>query len=844
MLLRGFFRPSLLVTLLFCVACSRKSPTELSIELEHALANDQQKNALIIAKNLLDVAEENNDEIAASRARAILGKNAFETGTYKIASRLLLSALSTNIQTTELWHLGIFASIESKNFDALKNLLQNENNPIAQEQLDSYKNWFTSNQKLPQKTDTKNDNSVNSAIFDLFTTYFSTRHSQNSIRHYKAYKRYLKNYPKQLEGNLYFGRYLYSIGHYSEANQYLSEYIQTRKKDTGTKALLAILAIKLGNYAAASEYIAAVEQSAPNSPVTYQVNALIALQNKDYQQALTQSELSLSSGGEDIAMRLVAAVSHYYLENYERANKHLVNIVDVLPQAHPANKLLIKVKLKLNQNEVAKQLLEEVTDKSEEDALLLRELQALYLQNGDKLKSQQTNAQLEKLANSSGQVKRALARAELFDSKPELEQAVANARYENQELFKLITMYLYENNSNAANQISKKWLEQQPNELDAINARAMVLVHSNRYDEASKMFERGLAVSPYNRPGVIYKFKTLRKEKRWQEIVDIASKLMNEDKLQADSFTFLLEGNLKLKQLSAENLAELLQGKSPYFESLALEFLFQRREYSLLNSFIKTAPRESWNHIKHVLVVCSTAYLKKNEEAVLEADKLLYTNPLLSQNQTTELVRALSLIKAFDRAERFLRLAIEKQILPPNANYMLAELLALQSKSSQLEHMLKQSSLSEIERINIELVINKLNNDTMSAWKTLIKLNNLVPSYDVLEQLKLLSSKLNKEDELKHIVLHTFDRMQNSKLARKKISTWFAVSDPDFTLTILKVNAMKPIIDQDFVLLNNLAWIHFQKGNNSLARTYADKALMIEPNNPLIMDTHRRVHQN
>lgn len=825
-------------------ACGQKTSSELQSELDTALQNKNVNKAQIIAKNLISAAQQDNDQHTVNQTRIILAQLAANSGAYKIATRQLETPLFSGRAPAEVWHLGIFLAVESKNHELLGKLLNAPNNPIDEKQLAIYKTWFSNQIQDSGGSTELHKNAVNtSPYFRLFSTYFYAASNNNSLDNYQRYQTLINAVPNFVEGQLYFGRYLYATGHYSEAFEYLSKYIENRPKDTGTKALLAILSVKLGDFDSAHRYIIAVTKSAPNSPVVYQINALIALEHEDFQQALTQSELSLSSGAEDVAMRLVAGISHYHLENYDRANKHLTLISDLLPKDHPANKLLIKVKLKLNQTELAEDLLSNVEDKSIEDALILKELQSLYLENGERLKSKLASAKLTNLALGSEDVKSALLQANLQGEKQRLQQQVVNSRFEDQELFKLITIYLYENQIDSADKLSLNWLDKRPNDINAINARAMVLSRLNKQSEAQQLLTKALSIDPFNRPSLFLKFKRFRANQQWSEMATDAEALLKQEQFLPESFVFLIEGKVNSQSLNVNTLSTLFNNKTPLYESIALEYLYQHQHFTLLMEYLAQKPNKQKSTNELVLSAAIALNTKQLQNAKTFALIILDREEKLTAAQTSLLVKLLATAGEPNVAERVLNLAETHQVNIDNANYMKAELFAAQNKYEQLRSMLSIEGTSEIERLNIQLLIDKSNKDIEASWKTANRILNVAPSYEILKFVAQIGLGSNRKAQVKHIVLKNIDRLDDQKTARKQISTWFAEDDPDFTLAILEVASMRQIIDADYVLLNNLAWLHHHKGNSDKARSYIDKARNIAPNNQDVKNTYNLVYQ-
>ena len=176
-------------------------------------------------------------------------------------------------------------------------------------------------------------------------------------------------------------------------------YIEAYPDDVNVTFIFARLLTDLGRTEEAEPLVDNLLSINAEHGLLNQLKGLARYYQDDFNLALTHLEKSLLNAPKDVGTRLVAGVSAYWLEDYDRAHHHLSLIADQLPPSHPSLRLLAVSQLELGLTLDANNTVENFDNITSQDTVLLTRLGLSLSQAGEKLKAK---ALLDKTQSVNG----------------------------------------------------------------------------------------------------------------------------------------------------------------------------------------------------------------------------------------------------------------------------------------------------------------------------------------------------------------------------------------------------------------------------------------------------------
>jgi tetratricopeptide (TPR) repeat protein len=114
-----------------------------------------------------------------------------------------------------------------------------------------------------------------------------------------------------------------------------------------------------------------------------------------------------------------------------------------------------------------------------------------------------------------------------------------------------------------------------------------------------------------------------------------------------------------------------------------------------------------------------------------------------------------------------------------------------------------------------------------------------IKNYDNLNLVTQVLTSAKQRDTAIAVLEQHVDELQNDVLAIMLLAEYKFSEEPEAAMTLYK-RAIE-LLPDNAVALNNVAYLHKQKGEIEIARDYAEKAYAIFPANPGIADTYAQV---
>ena len=591
-----------------------------------------------------------------------------------------------------------------------------------------------------------------------------------------------------------------------------------------------------------------------NHMLLNQLKGLARFNDKDYKNALHHTEKAILLNQSDPALRLVAGYSAYALERYELSHQHILNIVDQLPPAHPALRLLATNQLKLGLHLEANDTLSKFDSSVKEAAILFSDVGLALVKAGEYNKAKKLLSKSVEVSQSAEELTRlAILQLSLNDVSAiaNLEQALDKAPQEQITKNTLATAYLSVGKYDEAIKLAKKWKAEDKNDIQGYMLAGLAYFSKKEYikskkefvhiltldknnnlvqmelvkialvngqgAEAVKLLDNLLLVEPNFVPALSKLFELAKEDNNTDSVTksikvhNVINKIEeslknNPDKMPIKMLyakVMFIEG----KRTKAIGLLESISTDekltSVYWELLGKLYFYLGELTKAEKHFKKWLSLEP-NNRSTLLSYLNVLDAKKDFEKAL----VLSSSHIGKNNDDIELqlLHIHFLIKTgdFESAETMF------QTLPENVT-ALAFAKGLKGRL-QINDENYKAALVNMKAAYIE---SSNSSNTRSVYLCLVKLERDELAYEFLEN---------------HVNNHEIDLSSLLLLAGLQIKR--NVDD-----AIISYKKFLKLKDNNLVVLNNLATLYLEQKQYEQAKDYAEQALKLEPNNAYVLDT-------
>jgi putative PEP-CTERM system TPR-repeat lipoprotein len=842
----------LLISLL--AACSEKSVDEYLVSAKSHIEKKELNAAILDLKNVLQ------ESPKLAEARFLLGKVYLKNYQYENAEKEFERALKYGYVKSDVTFLlaksyqkthadNALADLITKDISlsneqqseisfyqlqALLRLDKNEKATLLLEKIASYQNQSPFNNLASAyhliTTDKRDDALV---ILDQVLTDFPTQadalvikanvllDDNQSEAAIEIFRQYNKLYPEDLEVAFIFSHALVDNNHTEEAEPIIDRLLKVNE----------------------------------DNMLLNQLKGIARYNNKDYDNAIIYSEKAILNNPKDTGLRLVAGISAYLVENYEKAQQHLLFVAPIVPPSHISLRLLAASQLNLGLNLDASETISRFDEITAQDASLFSSAGAALIQNGETLKARTLLSATPKSGKTPIELARmGVLRLSLNDVSGiiNLEDALAQSKTNNvdqqPEIKRVLsTAYIATGQFNKALELAEQWKQEAPEKTTPYMLAGTVQSQLKNYIIAKTEFEAALAIEPTNpeiKMALIELMPLLDQSSTGlQHARDAIKKLLTEHNNHAPALAmdYLIAKKLQNEQAVIADIEKRLTSDNNNAElklTLAKIYLLEEKSEAavILLEQIKAQipePANFWN------------LLGKNYIASKQYDKAraLYQEWLNKAPNNIQAIIGGALAKESEgNVEDALRLTeqyIQKQ------GYKNQEIILLhthlQLRLGQLDNAQKSfDKLSEDAKVfpfskgllgQLQLAKKHYKN----AFTNLSIAYNAKPSsqnanliYICLEQSK--QSKQAYQFLIKHIEQQPTDQLNLMILARLHISR-------DKQKAINSYQSAIEYNNNNAIAHNNIAYLYMVENKLSLAKKHAEQSLELKPDDVNILDT-------
>lgn len=648
---------------------------------------------------------------------------------------------------------------------------------------------------------------------------------------------------------LNFTARLYQINNMpEEAAKVYQNYIIVAPRDVESKFALASMLVDQRKTEEAEVYIDELMELNENNPMLNQMKGIVRAAAKDFKNAKVFAENAIRFGRNDPVNRIIAGLSSYQLEDYEASVEHFSVIASILPDDHPGLRILAASQLKSNMGDEAGQILSRVQAVEGDDASLFSRAGYELLRSGNTEAAKNIVEQADRISASAKDLTRlGILKLSLNDLEGlvDLEEAVAQEPESRTAKTTLASAYLGTNQLDKAMELAKTWQGDEPQSVEGFILESEVLQRQEQYDDAESVINKALALDAKNIPARLAEVRLGMRQKAYeQSLTKIESVLLDApSSLPALAIYFALKDQLNQRD---EGIAYLKKAAEDYADNLNVAILYAR-----------------------VAVNFNQAQQALDALANIEADR---TTPVSYWP-----VKGTALIKSNKADEALDHYELWANFYPNQENAVLGQLLVLDAKRDyqkganvSTDFLTRKDSI-QVKIMNSYFLImaNELEKgkevyDSIDAsYKALPFLRgvnariNLLEGkpYEALEDAKVAYEQntsinnmilyvnaldgVGRENESLQVIKAFSERFPNDGRAKLLLGEkQIKVDEAGAIATYKDVLLTYP---NNFVVLNNLAYLLMDVGELNDAYEYANRAYTIQPNNLAIADTYAQV---
>jgi len=638
-------------------------------------------------------------------------------------------------------------------------------------------------------------------------------------------------------------------GEPAKAAEVYGVYVTHYPDDVTSKFAYASLLIEIRELDKAEPIVDGLLTLNENHPLLNTFKGIIESANENYANALEYLEIAVQNGRSDQVVRLVAGFSAYQIQDFEAAQRHLTMVASSLPDNHPGLRMLADSMLQLGENDEALEVLARVEGEQGVDAALFSKASYQLLKDGNVVGAKQMVAKSEAVSTTADDLSR-LGVLQLslndIDGLVNLEEAVEKAPESVTSQATLLRAYIATNQLDKAKTAAKDWHEQSPETAAPLIYLGNIATAEGAYQDAAQYLDKASELSDAGNEVTYSRAKLLVAEGKKDNAMAFIRAFV--DKNPADVQALALWFALAVEKGNGDEVIAHAQTQfNSNKDQLNLRLLLARM-YSLNNQLDKTvslladvkgdesSPQAFWNLKGQSLIATNNV-----KEATAFFDHWLSLYP---QDKNAVLGKLLIV----DSQKQFKQgLALTNKVLAKRPDAQLTLLKAyFHSRLGQAQPAWEiiNNTADDVKTLPfVRGVIARLHLIEKAPEQAV---DHAKAAYDATpnsDNALLLVAALEMSGEKeqafsflqKHVKAHNNDVQSAMLLAERQIR-----NDRDSAIeTYEQVLTQTP---DNFVVLNNLAYLAFEDNDLARAETLAKKAVSLQRDNADAVDTLAQIH--
>lgn len=642
-----------------------------------------------------------------------------------------------------------------------------------------------------------------------------------------------------------------------QASSELYEDIAIRYPEFAEAMIVAVETfLRQPNLTKAQLYVDKLLYDYPKHPYINQLAAQIKIQQKEFFTAKKHVEEALLTGQPNPQLRILAGLTYFQLKNYELAESYLDGLEIFFPKNDFVKKLIVSNKLKLGTHS-------KITDiiSSKDDIELLSATSIALLKTDPsvsfklleklELNDIENIADRNRLGIAKLMSRNALAATDVIQSAREtLNNAESSTEAITSSRFLLVSALIKEGNLDEAEEYLHQWLKAEPKNTTLLLFLANINIQ-RKPEESINTYKKVLTLDPDNRVALLKLGQHSAKKMQFSQANQYFENIIKNNKYDAQALIGLYNSDSQLSLADAA-LKKAEEKLLPLEQETANEQLMILTNIYLIANEPSKAIELIGKHKEKIADNSKLAFELITAEAHLQQTEFgksvaIYDEILRKQMHLKILRKKLAVhnaaktqVQAIDDLQQLLKKHTDNVNLAIlSANYF------VDHKESKLAiELLNKTSIPK-EYINISQAINAKALYFEGEYQKALPL--LEKQYDIVKSNQLASFtfnallKMNKEDAATSFMKAHINNKPNDNVNRLQFANQQIGKDSDEA-----IKQYRKIIEttpNNVIVLNNLAWLLFEKEQFSDAKIYVDQALALAPNNKDVLDTRNQINK-
>ncbi|MBO1256683.1 PEP-CTERM system TPR-repeat protein PrsT [Alteromonas sp. 5E99-2] len=837
-----------IATVLSLTACGEKSSEEYLLAADQFIAANNSQAAILELKNALQVNPQSAD------ARFKLGSIYLDQKRFESAEKELNKALDLGYDITKVMPLISTAYKETGASNALINL------SYTKQDLSPVENAKIGYFQLVALVDLNQDDEARKLILEL-----------QDLKTNSVYKGLSASYGHILSENYEEAlKQVIELRKQSPMNEDVLTlqsrlYIILGQKDNALETMGRLYGLRPDKIEIKFSYLAALMDAKEYQTAKPIADGLLALDDANgilnqfkgtilaeegrYSDALLHLQKALVNGRDNQIVRLLTGFSAYRIGDYQTAVDNLVVIAESLPSEHVALRLLADSQLKIGQNKEASETLLGLTQTSENDTSLFSQASFQLIQEGNLEAAKEVVAQANDLDKTTEELVRlGLLQLSLNDVSGfiKLEEAVEQAPNSVVTQKALASAYLSAGDYDKASALAEKWKSEQPSAFEPYVLAGELAISSGDFDRARSELERALELSNNDEIVQLSLANLLSAQGKHDDAIESTKAILNEFPESASALTFYYSLSQKNNDTS-DAIMRTERALTADSDSLKLRLLLARMQFAnadVSSSLSTLEPIELNKALPSVFwQMKGQGLLKLNKvnDAAEHYETWLNYSPLnkdaLLGVLLTKDVRQ-DYQSALTATELYLaqRKDYQVDIFAAYFNVMLNNVDKTRTIINQLPSDAQGLPFVRGIKARLALFDNRFADaidDARVAYNDRKTIRSLLVLVRSLDGLGKVDESFNTITD--YTQLYPKDQRAKLLLAERLIAKDKAAAIQEYASSLEK-------LPNNFVALNNLAYLYFDDNQLDKALPLAQKAVDMRPSSPEAVDTLGQIY--
>ena len=836
----------LMISLGLLISCSQKSSDDHIAAAKAYLDQNDVKAAVIELKNAIQT------DPQSAAARFELGKLYVETRQYESAEKELSRAMELGydaatvlpLLTRAYKYTGAYAALNDVDLDIVSDAAKAE---VGYAKLQS----FVQLQKLDdariliEDLSSLETRSVYKGLIMSYIPLLEERY-EDAVTEVEALREQSPGNEDVLKllGQLYLQQQ-----RADEAVDVYASYVVENPDDKQTAFVLAKLLVDLGKTAEAEPYVDDLMTINAENPLLNELKATIRAAEGGYKEAQQFAERAIQGGRGAQSLRLIAGFAAYQQGDYEGAQHHLSYIASSLPDNHPGLKMLAAAQLQIGQSSDAGNVLGRINQLTDEDALLFSKAGYELIRAGNFKQAKEVVEKTSSLSQSAEDLTRlGVLKLSLNDISGiiELEKAVEKSPSLRSANSTLATAYISTKQWDKAVALADEWHGLEPDAIEPLVLKGEALVNLQQYEEAKVVFSQVLEKESGNGIARLAMANITVLEGDDQSGVAQIEAILDEkpDFLPALGVYYLIKKKLGASQ-DAEEKVKLALNVSP--DNMELQSLLARIYLS----------QEQWQNALQVVNAMNIDQQSAAPFWVLKGQTLLRNNMVreasehyddwltFDKNNKQAVMGKLMLLDnkrefadALELVNGFLEVRDDPQVEVLRTHFLTMNQSFPQAREALAELPEEYMKMPLLQAVKSRLLVaEKKHAEALPFAKNAYE--GTPTSRNLILLLAIYEINNNRQAGIELLAQHVnrfpSDVSAKMLLAEREISSGKGNPIATYEATL----ALNP---DNFVVLNNLAYLYLEQGRVSEAKQHATRAVELQPENAAALDTLAQVY--